>query len=310
MVLWSSGKSALLPTMGHRDQLHPAGFKQGQLSTLFQGCPMRGFSCFMPRFVAVTLFMIVLGLSSPVSVQGQVTRADSAAVLLRAGQAFQSEGRWEVAEAIYHYILERYGDTPSAASAQTALEEATGEGSSQSSQVELMVWATTYGAWLGVAIPGAFGADDVGVYGAGLLLARAYSRSRPLSAGQARAITFGSLWGTWQSYALMDLLDLGEKEHCEFDYCYIEDPDGETIMKALVVGGLAGTLGGALIAKRPISRGAPPRSALRAVPSRSRRQSVRQARGAGRRSSCGRDRPGSCLRDPGLRGCRLRPLSG
>ena len=212
-----------------------------------------------------TLFglLVFASLSSPLSAQAQTTRADSAAVLMRAGQVFQADGRWEVAEAVYHYILERFGDTPAADQARTALNEAPVGGRSQSAKVELMVWATTFGAWMGVAIPGAFGADEAGVYGAGLLAgapagffgARAFSRSRPLSAGQVRAITFGSLWGSWQSYGLMEILGLGESEYCEFDYCYVEDPDGETVMKALVFGGLAGTVGGALLARKPIPSG-------------------------------------------------------
>jgi len=224
---------------------------------------MRRFPRPLIRPAAVFGLLLFLALSSPLSAKAQATRADSAAVLIRAGQTFQADGRWEVAEAIYHYILERFGDTPAAVRARAALEEAPEGGGGQSAQVELMVWATTFGAWMGVAIPGAFGADEAAVYGVGLLAgapagfigARAYSRSRPLSAGQVRAITFGSLWGAWQSYGLMEVLGLGEKERCEWDHCYIEDPDGETVLKALVLGGLAGTVGGAILSKQPIPSG-------------------------------------------------------
>src|SRR5210317_527049 len=114
---------------------------------------MRGCSGFLTRFVGYSILAMALGLSAPASLQAQVTRADSAAVLLTAGQRFQDDGRWEVAEAIFHYILERYGDTPAAAPARMALQEAPEEGSTLSAQVELMVWATTFGAWVGVAIP-------------------------------------------------------------------------------------------------------------------------------------------------------------
>jgi hypothetical protein len=222
---------------------------------------MRRF--FHPTVRSAFLLLLAGGTFSPAPASAQVTRADSAAVILRVGQDFQRDGRWAVAEALYQHILERFGDTPAALQAQAALEDVPPEGPSQSSRVELMVWATTFGAWMGVAIPGAFGADEAGAYGAGLLVgapagflgARAYSRSRPLSAGQVRAITFGSLWGTWQGYGLMELLGLGEKEHCDLDFCYIEDADGETVMKALVLGGLAGTVGGALLSRRPIPRG-------------------------------------------------------
>jgi hypothetical protein len=126
-----------------------------------------------------------------------------------------------------------------------------------------MVWATTFGAWMGVAVPATFGADGAGAYGAGLLVggpagflgARAYSKSQPLSAGQVRAITFGSLWGTWQGFGLLELLDIGENEYCDFDYCYTDGPDSQAVFGSLLIGGLAGTLGGALLARKPIPSG-------------------------------------------------------
>ncbi len=224
---------------------------------------MRRLPSKLVRIVAVLLLSVSVGLSLPSSAEAQATRADSAAVLLGAAQAFQDEGRWEVAEALFHYISERYGDTRAGAQAVTALREAPEEGADRSAQVELMVWATTYGAWLGVAIPGALGADTPGPYGAGLLVGgpagflggRALARSRPLSDGQVRAITFGSLWGTWQGYGLMEVLDWGEKERCELDYCYTDGPDGADIFKAFVVGGLAGTMAGAILARNPIPSG-------------------------------------------------------
>jgi hypothetical protein len=213
----------------------------------------------MGRWVVVALLLSFVFLC-PSSGLAQAARADSAAVLLDAAQRFQTEGRWDVAEALFHYITERFGDTPAGAQAMAALREAPAESAGRSGQAELMVWATTYGAWLGVAIPGALGADTPEPYGLGLLVGgpggflagRALARSRPLSEGQVRAITFGSLWGSWQGYGLMELLDLGVKEHCELDYCYTEDPQGEDVFRALVVGGLAGTVAGTLLARKPI----------------------------------------------------------
>ena len=218
---------------------------------------------FFVRLAGASLLVFSFCLSSPTSARAQVTRADSAAVLLSAGQTFQDEGRWEVAEAIYFYILERYGDTPSYEVARLALEESPVEGSARSANVELMVWATTFGAWVGAAIPASFGANDPEAYGAAILVggpagffgARAYSRSRPLSAGQVRAITWGSLWGTWQGIGLMEILDIGQEEYCDGDYCYEDGPDEEAVFLSLLVGGLAGTLGGAILARKPISRG-------------------------------------------------------
>jgi hypothetical protein len=128
-----------------------------------------------------------------------------------------------------------------------------------------MVWSTTYGAWLGVATAGAFGADDPGPYGAGLLLGgpggflggRALARSRSLGEGQVRAITFGSLWGTWMGYGVMEVLDWGEEKVCPPDvgFCYRTDRDGQDVFRALVLGGLAGTVTGAVLARKPISSG-------------------------------------------------------
>ena len=195
--------------------------------------------------------------------EAQASRADSAAVLLEAARTFQDEGKVQVAEALFHYISERFGNTPAGAEAIAALRALPEEGTGRTSQVELMVWATTYGAWMGIAIPVAFGADGPEAYGAGLLLGaplgflggRALARSRSLSDGQVRAITFGSLWGTWVGYGVMEVLDLGEEERCDLDYCYVEEPDGSDVFKSFVIGGLAGTVTGAVLARKPIPMG-------------------------------------------------------
>ncbi len=218
----------------------------------------------MPRHAFLLLVLLAAATLLPSGARAQaMSRADSAAVLLSAARAFQAEGRPEVAEALLHYIGERFGDTPSGADALLALRSAPPEGASRASQVELMVWSATYGAWLGVGIPGAFGAGDPGPYGAGLLLGgpagflagRALSRSRSLSEGQVRAITFGSLWGGWQGFGLMEVMDWGRSETCHFDYCDIEDPSSEAVWTSMVLGSLAGVATGAYLARRPISSG-------------------------------------------------------
>ena len=227
--------------------------------------------CTVPAgFAAVSILLASLAFGAPTPAAAQATRADSAAVLLHAARTFQDRGKTQVAEAIYQYISERYGDTRAGAEAMDALRVFPLEGSDRTSQVELMVWATTFGAWMGVAIPGAFGADGPEAYGAGLLVGaplgflggRALARSRPLSEGQVRAITFGSLWGTWMGLGLMEVLDLGEKEYCDFDYCSVDGPDGSDVFKALVLGGLAGTVTGALLARKPIPMGVATASSL------------------------------------------------
>lgn len=217
----------------------------------------------MRRIAAISVFLAALSLSLPAAAEAQVTRADSAAVLLDAAEAFQAEGRWEVAEALFHFISERYGDTPAGLEARSALQDVPPEEAGRSSQVELMVWSTAYGAWLGVAIPGALNANDPAPYGVGLLLGgpggfmggRALARSRPLSEGQVRAITFGSLWGTWQGWGLLEVMDWGEREECFLDVCVLEGPDGDDVMKAMVLGGLAGVATGAILARKPIPSG-------------------------------------------------------
>lgn len=210
-----------------------------------------------------SLFLWFLLLAAPAFGNAQVTRADSAAVLLEAARSFQNQGRGQVAEALFHYISERFGNTPAGAEAMAALRVLPEEGAGQASQVELMVWATTFGAWMGVAIPGALGADGPEAYGAGLLLGapagflggRALARSRSLSEGQVRAITFGSLWGSWMGFGVMELFDWGETEQCDIDVCYVDGPDGPDVFKSFVIGGLAGTVTGAVLARKPIPMG-------------------------------------------------------
>ncbi len=212
----------------------------------------------------IFITLLALLLFGPLKgVRAQVTRADTAAVLLRAAEVFQGEGRWEVAEALFQHIGERFPDTSAGARALEALRRPAAGRVSRSSQVELQVWSTLYGAWLGIAVPGAFGADDPGPYGAGLLVGgpagflagRALARSRALSEGQVRAITFGGTWGTWQGFGMAELLDWGEKEVCDLDFCYVDDSNGEEVLKAMVLGGLAGIGTGVFLARKPISSG-------------------------------------------------------
>ena len=155
--------------------------------------------------------LLVLGLLSlpcslavaPSQASAQLSAADSAAVLLEAATRFEQEGRWEIAEAIYVHITEWYGGTPAAQEAASRLAAEPEERIERLSRVELQVFGTLYGLWLGVAVPIAFGAEDAEAFGAGLLLggpiglfgSRAYLRANPLSEGQARAISWGGVWG-------------------------------------------------------------------------------------------------------------------
>lgn len=216
------------------------------------------------RLVPAAFLALSLLLPGPVRAQARagLTPADSAAVLLEAARSFEGREEWTVAQALYRHILRRFPDTPAALSARERLgvvdRSAPGSGS-----VELQVWSTLYGLWLGVAVPGAFGADDSEPYGLGLLLGgpagflsgRAAARSADYSLGQVRAITLGGTWGTWQGYGWRQVLDLGVSQDCPpgGDFCYdSEDADEETFA-AMVLGGLAGIATGAIIARNPVS---------------------------------------------------------
>ncbi len=195
------------------------------------------------------------------------TRADSAAVLLATATRLANEGREEVSEALLDFILQRFGDTAAAERVREMRRAAPAAG--RAGRTELQVWGTTYGAWIGVAVPTIADANGPEPYGVGLLLgaptgflaARAYSRGRSITEGQARAITFGGTWGTWQGAGWAALLDLGieTQEICppEAPSCFeVESGDGvQERFAAAVAGGLAGIVTGALLSRKPISAG-------------------------------------------------------
>jgi hypothetical protein len=206
-------------------------------------------------------FVFALAAVVPTPSAAQMSPADSAAVLLSTAAAFEAEGRVEVAEALFEFIAEHFGSTPAGLEAQRRLGASGEEGLERSGSTELRIWATTYGLWLGVAVPAAFGADGTEPYGVGLLLGgpaglfagRAFTRSRPISVGQARAITWGGTWGTWQGLGWAHVLDLGEDQRCdEFGYCYESGNPDEERFAAMVVGGLAGVIAGSIIARNPV----------------------------------------------------------
>ena len=100
----------------------------------------------------LTCVALLVGASS---LTGQVTSpADSANVLLDAAESFESDGRWDVAEALYRFIAEHFDTTPASLQARTRFSALSRVGAEGSGSVELRVWATTFGLWLGVAVPG------------------------------------------------------------------------------------------------------------------------------------------------------------
>ncbi|MCA9737431.1 MAG: hypothetical protein R3E98_00555 [Gemmatimonadota bacterium] len=211
----------------------------------------------------VVVGMVAFLLAGAAPAAAQVSRADSAAVLLESARTFEARERWEVAEALYQLLIERFGDTPAGAEARAHMVSVPVERRSPG-RVELTVWSTLYGLWLGGAIPWVADADGPEAYGVGLLLGgpagflagRSLARSRPLSSGQARAITFGGTWGSWQGAGWALAADLGIDEICDESgqFCFEEDGDREAVTAA-IVGGLAGIGIGTVLSRRPISDG-------------------------------------------------------
>lgn len=212
-------------------------------------------------FVSAGIFLALVALPAPVD--AQLSRADSAAVLLRTAQDFNANGDADTSEALLAWIVERYGDTAAGAAALDLLVGPSGERLDRASRIELPVFSTLYGLWLGVAVPAAFGADDSEAYGAGLLIGGplglfsglAATKSRRFSEGQARAISWGGVWGTWQGFGWSGLLDIGVDEFCDFSGCYDGGQSDEAVFGSMVVGGLLGIGGGALLARSPIESG-------------------------------------------------------
>lgn len=219
------------------------------------------------RAVGVASLLVVLLAASmalaPGDVSAQVAAADSAAVLLDAARDFEVRGRRDVAEALYRLILERYPSSGPAADARSRLAALPAGESTGSGSVELRVWMTLYGAFLGAAVPAAFGADTPEPYGAGLLLGgpagflvgRALAARLDLSEGRARAITLGGTWGTWQGFGWQEVFDLGVPQECAFDFCYDSEDSIEETFGAMIVGGLAGIGVGTLLSSHQITEG-------------------------------------------------------
>ena len=210
------------------------------------------------------LLVVALGALFPARVEAQqVTRSDSAAIFLEAARMLEARGQGAAADAIYQLILERFPDTFAADAARSRVRvPVTDRVSTSSGAVELKVWSTLYGLWLGVAVPAAFGANDSEAYGVGLLVGgpvgflvgQGLARSRSLSDAQARAITFGGTWGTWQGFGWSRVLDLGEGLECDGDLC-VSDGGAEETFAAMVVGGIAGIGVGTMLSRKNITPG-------------------------------------------------------
>ncbi len=214
------------------------------------------------RTGAVCAFLLALAALPTRAAAQQVSRADSAAVLLAGARLLDSRGESEAADALYALLVERFGDTAAAQAARERLRVPTASRSTRSGRVELQVWTTLYGLWLGVAVPAALSADGPEPYGVGLLLGGPagfltglnLARSRDLTDGQARAITLGGTWGTWQGFGWAQVFDLGEETVCNGDVCFFEDSADEKFA-AMIAGGVTGIAVGALLSRKNIPQG-------------------------------------------------------
>ncbi len=224
--------------------------------------PLRSRRPALIRCIALPFFIAwALALPSSPPAAAQPTRADSAAILLATAADFGEGGDSESAEALYRHILERFADTPAAQMARAQLDAVSAERFRGGGETELKVWSTTAGIWLGLAVPTALDAADSEAYGAGLLLgapagfllSRRYAASRPLSLGQARAITWGGTWGAFHGMALANALDLGGELRSGNEH---RDPETiEAVFATMIAGSVVGIGAGVWAAGREIRPG-------------------------------------------------------
>lgn len=194
------------------------------------------------RFARALALISALAVTNSVVARSQQTAADTAMVLYRAALRAEAAGEQRLAESLLRFVLNQYPGTAAAEQAGEKLRSLRREHPA-SGRVELTVWGAIYGGWLGIAVPWAFGAEELSAYGAGLLVGsptgllagRALARSGPMSQGQARAIRWGSIWGTWQGLGWRDVLGLGTSEGAP--------------ATAAIVGGLGGIAVAAALAR-------------------------------------------------------------
>lgn len=192
------------------------------------------------------------------------TAADSAGVLLGVAERLSSEGERDLARSILNLITRRYADTPAAAAAARLLATVPASRAEQGGRTELLVFSTTYGLFLGAAIPAAFDSDDAAAYGVGLIVGgpvgflagRSYAKSRSLTEGQARAITFGGTWGAWQGFGWSQVLDFDSEEICLESGCFPEaEPSAQAVITSMIAGSVVGIGVGAALSKKNITAG-------------------------------------------------------
>ncbi|HSJ26466.1 MAG TPA: hypothetical protein VK929_17435 [Longimicrobiales bacterium] len=214
----------------------------------------------------MTAWCLALAMLAAAGAAEAQTRADSAAVILHTAQQFRARGDEATARVLLEYVQRQYAGTVAAAEAdQLMLGVRRGQAMERPGRTELMVWGATYGAWLGVAVPLMADAGGPEAYGVGLLLGapagflagRAYANAAGVTEGQARAITFGGTWGTWQGFGWGEVLDIGSRrpEWCPPQDTGCEEAHVPTRVAVGVLSGLAGIGTGAYLARRPVTAG-------------------------------------------------------
>jgi len=210
--------------------------------------------------LAVAPCIVAVTFTAPLN--AQVTRADSAAVLLEATRRLEIEGQISAAQELLDLIVRHFPGTPAAAEAELGLTERRSRDHERSGRASLIAFNTLYGAWLGVIVPAAFGADTPEPYGAGLLIGaplgffatKALVDRYPMSSGQATLTGFGARWGTWQGMGWREVFDIGDREvvECYPDQgCFTWESDSdEAPFTAGIVGGLAGLITGGVLAQK------------------------------------------------------------
>ncbi len=200
--------------------------------------------------------LFITSLQAVQPLRAQITPADTAAVLAEVARTLELEGQPELAAELLRFIIRRFPDSPAAEEARALLQRLLSAREVSSGRIEFIVWNTTFGIFLGLAVPAALGAEDEEAYGVGLLtggpagffFANTYSRRNSMSSGQAKLANFATQWGLWQAFGWREVLGIGDEEFCVNGFCSESTPD-EAPWAALVVGGLGGLGTGLLLTR-------------------------------------------------------------
>lgn len=212
--------------------------------------------------LALVCFVAALALI-PSAAEGQATRADSAAALLRAAQILDARGETRLARELLRVLAERFPESAGAQEGREVARRLDREGPLVGfNRAGFILYHTAFGAWLGVMVPAALGADGSEPYGAGLLIgaplgflgSRALAHAPRMTSGRAAILQFASTWGTWQGLGWQAAADIGVETICESDFCYDTSSDTAPWAMALA-GGIAGFGAGLLAARSDLTEG-------------------------------------------------------